>query len=636
MTVSRPTKLKRNSIKLTFLTFTLTLIPALVNGSADAIKDDHFSFRGPLSEDHLHIPNFDISGTTNRILTAKDYLRLFTPFPLAYGGIFTHKPIPFEQWSVEIAFRIHGGPSATYIHENHSTTHVRGKGGRGLAFWYTKTANPTPITIPSDPSVKPAPAPLLAVDPYPDPLDRSVSFFGGPTSFDGLGVVFDTQPFSPVTLRSDRKHWASNESGYGADEWGIVSGVMDDGQGHTRWVEDKRRSEFDEDGEAEYLNHVIGDCQVGLRNAAGLIWAKITHLQGTISVHLDLSPHTTLSSHERHYKRQCFVADNVKLPKGYYVGLTGLASPNEEPDNIDVYAIEVKEIKGHADSQADVVEHDKDKHVPVEEVQLEGTGGLTDESARTYEVINAQREWAEAMKKLTSRLDRFPDTKPPTSGGQSDSASDNTPHSDNKLFLLEKKIDTLLQKLPVFTHDQNPLDHPSVDKLMKKLDELEQRVTDQENFLSIQIEGLRHLILHPPSASWKDDDHFKPLTTQHDDPYAPPGGYEHPPGYLPPPPSPPPPPPSADYSRKPDITPPAPHQSESSWWTVTKYLIAMVAVLVLVGGIYNWRRIKSKRYRYADEGSFTNVHGSRGTGLSVAMDTIGPVIGFRQRSKKMI
>lgn len=80
-----------------------------------------------------------------------------------------------------------------------------------------------------------------------------MSFFGGPTSFDGLGVVFDTQPYSPISLRSDRKHWPPSESGHGADEWSVVSGVMDDGQGHTRWVEDKTRSQFSQEDEAAYL-----------------------------------------------------------------------------------------------------------------------------------------------------------------------------------------------------------------------------------------------------------------------------------------------------------------------------------------------------------------------------------------------
>lgn len=118
---------------------------------------------------------------------------------------------------------------------------------------FEQTASPTHPTIPANPSVHAAAPPLLTVEPFPDPLDKSVSFFGGPTSFDGLGVVFDSQPFSPVTLRSDRKHWDPEESGHGADEWSIVSGVMDDGKGHTRWIEDKRKSEFDEDDEAAYL-----------------------------------------------------------------------------------------------------------------------------------------------------------------------------------------------------------------------------------------------------------------------------------------------------------------------------------------------------------------------------------------------
>ncbi|KAH9825140.1 concanavalin A-like lectin/glucanase domain-containing protein [Melampsora americana] len=614
-------------LSLTYLLF-ISLIPSTVNGSADAIRDEHFSFRGPLPEDG-HIPNWDISGTTHRIPTAKDYLRLVTPFPLAYGGIFTEKPIPFDQWSVEIAFRIHGGPGSTRVpdpEKNHTITQIRGKGGRGLAFWYTKTSNPTKPVIPADPKAHPAPPPLMTVDMFPDPLDKSVSFFGGPTNFDGLGVIFDNQPFSPVTLRSDRIHWSANESGHGADEWAIVSGVMDDGQGHTKWIEDKPRSEFHAEDEAAYLRHVIGDCQVGLRNAQGLIWAKITHVAGTVSLHLDVTPHTTLAGSERHYTRECFFADNVKLPKGYYVGLTGLASPNEEPDNMDIYAIDVKEIKGHAENPADVIEHDTKSHTPADDVVLEGTGGIKD---MTFETINAQRQWAESVQKLTNRLDQLSNSKWPSAGDDhkgSTSAQDHFP--EDRLGHIEKQLDNIAHKLP---------EH-SVEKLLEKLEAVERRLTDHETFISVQIEGLRHLILHPPSSSFKDDDHFKPLSTQHEDPFAPPQGYE------------PPPVPhvetrnrAAESNSPPKVTWPHdqflnghhnPHSTSRSWWNILGWL---TGILLVIGVIFIVIKKKNKdKSRYAEEGSFTNSHGQRGSSISLAMDTIGPAIGFRQRSKKMI
>jgi hypothetical protein len=37
---------------------------------------------------------------SHRIPAAKDFVRLITPFPLAYGAMFTEQPIPFDQWSV--------------------------------------------------------------------------------------------------------------------------------------------------------------------------------------------------------------------------------------------------------------------------------------------------------------------------------------------------------------------------------------------------------------------------------------------------------------------------------------------------------------------------------------------------------
>jgi hypothetical protein len=37
---------------------------------------------------------------SHRIPSAKDFVRLVSPFPLAYGAMFTEQPIPFDQWSV--------------------------------------------------------------------------------------------------------------------------------------------------------------------------------------------------------------------------------------------------------------------------------------------------------------------------------------------------------------------------------------------------------------------------------------------------------------------------------------------------------------------------------------------------------
>ncbi|KAI8445179.1 concanavalin A-like lectin/glucanase domain-containing protein [Phakopsora pachyrhizi] len=373
------TRISSRNLLIILSLLTLTSNLSSVKSSADAHRRDDFSFRGPVPED-LHIPHWDISGTTHRIPTAKDFIRLVNPFPLAYGGMFTERTIPFDQWSVEIAFRIHGGYSTVH-HGHRNTSHQDaveddehlGKGGRGIAFWYTKSSNPTPVISPSNPHHHRFQPPSLVVDPFPDPLDEKVSFFGGPISFDGVAVVIDNQPSTPLTRRSDRKHWGHEDGGTGAEEWAVVSGVMDDGKGKSKWLEDRSFSEMDEDEEAAYLNHTIGDCQVALRNAPGMVWMKVTHIEGHLRVYLDLLPHTTLSGEERHYTRECFSANNVKLPKNYHIGLTGLSSPNEESDNIDVYAIEVKEIKGHVNKEEEIIEHYKEEHVAADDVKLEGT-----------------------------------------------------------------------------------------------------------------------------------------------------------------------------------------------------------------------------------------------------------------------
>lgn len=69
-----------------------------------------------------------------------DFLRLVPPTPLAHGAIFSAKPLESEEWIVEIAFRHHGPATVGVMDgEDGSSSRVQ-KGGRGLAFWYTKVS----------------------------------------------------------------------------------------------------------------------------------------------------------------------------------------------------------------------------------------------------------------------------------------------------------------------------------------------------------------------------------------------------------------------------------------------------------------------------------------------------------------
>ena len=63
----------------------------------------------------------------------------YQPTPLAHGAAFSEAPMMAEEWIVEVAFRVHG-PSASGMTEKleDGTTKKVHKGGRGLAFWYTK------------------------------------------------------------------------------------------------------------------------------------------------------------------------------------------------------------------------------------------------------------------------------------------------------------------------------------------------------------------------------------------------------------------------------------------------------------------------------------------------------------------
>lgn len=174
------------------------------------------------------------------------------------------------------------------------------KGGRGLAFWVTKEGLPMPVTI-SGKAGKigspPAYSPLSN-----DPSDPNVSLFGSREKFDGLGIVFDSAPTAPLFKRSDPRnladHHESHQGIIGAT--GVVSGIMDDGSGG--WLDKSGRIMKSTDEEAGYLERAVGECEAAFRNAAGLLWARVSYVNSTVRVDLDLSPHTTLSKAGRHYE----------------------------------------------------------------------------------------------------------------------------------------------------------------------------------------------------------------------------------------------------------------------------------------------------------------------------------------------
>lgn len=155
------------------------------------------------------------------------------------------------------------------------------KGGRGLAFWFSKTANPTAITISSQPNTAVS-APPPGVPEFPtDPNDPLVSLFGYKTTFDGLGIIFDTSPTTPLYPRADSRNWGDDLPGVGTS--GVVSGLLDDGTGEGKWLEANKRVLKDGE-EAAYLDKAVGECEAAFRNAQGLLWARISYIESTIRV----------------------------------------------------------------------------------------------------------------------------------------------------------------------------------------------------------------------------------------------------------------------------------------------------------------------------------------------------------------
>ncbi|KPV74695.1 uncharacterized protein RHOBADRAFT_53651 [Rhodotorula graminis WP1] len=350
------------------------------------------------------VRGFDVSGHSTVIPGVHDFIRLVPGTPLAHGAIFSRQPLKAKEWIAEIAFRVHG-PPATGLAEMDENGHQKRlhKGGRGLAFWATKSGLPGPATISSDPSVKVSPPPP-AVPETRSSTDADVSLFGGRTSFDGLGVIFDSAPTAPVWRRSDPRNLigdAEHET-WGVGATGVVSGVIDDAT--QKWLDSERGSGPEGEEEAAYLDKAFGECEAAFRNAQGLLWARIAHFNHTVRVDLDLSPHTTLAKAGRHYEHNCFSLEGVTLPVGTFVGISGLASGNTEPDVVDVYAMDVFEIlpNGDADAAHPVVTDE-----PVEEVLAEPLEGTSSEAVPilTHEIFVSQARMVEAIDDLARKVE---------------------------------------------------------------------------------------------------------------------------------------------------------------------------------------------------------------------------------------
>jgi hypothetical protein len=145
-----------------------------------------------------------------------------------------------------------------------------------------QTANPTEVTLPSD-NRKAAKAPPSLSESV---ADASVSLFGYSSSFSGLGVILDSAPSSPL-LPYSRSQSGSQDSKTVADQYGAVSGIVDDGN-VGNWIDDPSSS-TSSSKQALYLEDTIGECQAWFRNNQGLAWVRIAHFDGKIRVRISES-----------------------------------------------------------------------------------------------------------------------------------------------------------------------------------------------------------------------------------------------------------------------------------------------------------------------------------------------------------
>ncbi|GAA5919760.1 hypothetical protein JCM6882_003758 [Rhodosporidiobolus microsporus] len=384
-------------------------LPDIWNAPQNVHYSKDVSFRG-LSDGR--VSGYDVSGHAAALPGVHDFLRLVPAMPLAHGALFSTSTLPAKEWIVEVAFRVHGPQTSGLAESNEDGKlktekgeHGPVKGGRGLAFWVTKEGLPGPVTISSTSGKIGSPPALLPASSAADPSDPLVSLFGSRTSFDGLGIVFDSSPTSPLLRRSDPRNFADHHAAaqgvVGAT--GVVSGIMDDGMG--KWLDKEGRITKGEE-EAAYLERAVGECEAAFRNAQGLLWARIAHVNSTIRVDLDLSPHTTLSKAGRHYEHNCFTLEGIKLAPNMHLGLSALASGSTEPDAVDVYAMDVFEVLAPNEPSGPT---DEPAEPNAGEEALEGTSD-DEVPTLTHEIFLSQARMVEAIDALARKIESLTNT----------------------------------------------------------------------------------------------------------------------------------------------------------------------------------------------------------------------------------
>jgi len=123
--------------------------------------------------------------------------------------------------------------------------------------------------------------------------------FGGADNFQGLGVFVDTY-----------------KNGQGSGAFPQVSAIVNDGS-------------LDFDHDTDGMEQNIGSCYSMIRNRDHDTHMSIRYKKRQLTVSIDVDGQNTW--------RQCFVKSGVRLPGGYYFGIT--AATGDLTDNHDVLAI---------------------------------------------------------------------------------------------------------------------------------------------------------------------------------------------------------------------------------------------------------------------------------------------------------
>ncbi|KAJ7987318.1 hypothetical protein DPEC_G00337480 [Dallia pectoralis] len=229
-------------------------------------------------------------------MVTTEQVRLTSDMQSKQGAVWSRIPCHLRDWELQVHFKIHGQGK-------------KNLNGDGLAIWYTKERMQKGISV------------LLG------------PVFGNQDFFKGLGVFVDTYPNEEKQLEAQKTRYATRTQRIFPYVLAMV------GNGTISY-------DHERDGHATEL----GGCSAMVRNLKHDTFLFIRYVRRRLTIMMDIDG--------QHDWRDCLDIPGVKLPLGYYFGvsaITGDLSDNHDMISLKVYQLTVLRSEAEENEEGDEI-----------------------------------------------------------------------------------------------------------------------------------------------------------------------------------------------------------------------------------------------------------------------------------------